>query len=549
MIYEHTLFLLTSSIILFIGYIITVSIIYFFIIRKLEKNKYHRRYYTKALTFQLTLLQYRRIRLLAQFIFGILAVIVIIFLLLRNSAPFGVKNTYSLTDNGSTLFGLTPKERYKVDQHEGIRIFRQVDDFIYFVTSMPFHFDNAKVKITYINSGPEQELHLGYKDQVGYHYFTKVIHTGFINALTWSFTGSNTLLYQREKVYGSLNAFINNTPKDGIIGIYNLNSHVLSPYVTLTDYQPKKDFTIIDTPLRGSHTLYVYLNNEAFNMSFYKQDLNWYGGEDSMSIKVYKDDEEVMTINAMDDGVTDDSKQLSPIQKIEVKNPGPDLPESGVYKVVVLAPGDTIIRRIETNLHKIVFADSVFPVENKEVYGQLISNTKPVTLFTNALYLTANTYHERTLQEISVDGKSLKRDKVQKEKTATPSASGLTEITIPKSDVVLKGFLGYFAFSEESFFNPMKYLLYPIKNENDIKLVDYILTDYKKPQKNGDWYTAEVEFDLKNAVVDKNKLSWIIRAPGLKKNNREIVIKNIEVEMTKDPLPLVKRLQQLWNRH
>jgi hypothetical protein len=541
---ELTKSLLTAFIIIFIIYIAAVSTVYFYLVRR-PRQKMTGRLYVKALPFHLTELQYRRIRLFTQFIFGALALIVIILITILNLTPFGVQMTYALNDKNKSIPEFGPKERVKTEIKNGKVTYKQIDDLIYFSTPMPFHYDQAKVRITFANTSPDQELQVGYKDRSEWHYLLKVFHAPMLDRLNWSTVGDKETLYQREKNYDSLEGFVNNIPSDEIIGIYNLEDGPLNPYRILPDYRPSKTKTVITTPLRGSHTMYVYLKNEPFHMTFYKQDLNWYKDADTITVTIFKDDFEVMEVISDDDGISDSSKHVLREEKFEVKNPGPDLPESGVYKVVINASTDTVIKRIETNLSKIVFSETLFPAGNKIVYPKIVEETKPVTLYTDALLLSANTYHREAYQDININDKILNINDIQKEFTATLSANTLSEITVPEGDVVLTGVLGYFSFSKDAYFNPIKYLLYPVKDESDIAFVDYILTDYRRPIENDDWKTTEVTFDLDDAYLSNNKLSWIIQAPGIRENKREVIIKDISVEMSKEPHPFIERL---WNR-
>src|SRR6185437_807582 len=94
-----------------------------------------------------------------------------------------------------------------------------------------------------------------------------------------------------------------------------------------------------------------------------------------------------------DDGITDASHKVLPPTDITIANPGPGLPETGIYKIVIDDNSDTVIKSIRTNLHKIVFAQSIFPIANRSAYYGVVSSTSATTVYTNALSLSALTYH------------------------------------------------------------------------------------------------------------------------------------------------------------
>lgn len=82
-------------------------------------------------------------------------------------------------------------------------------------------------------------------------------------------------------------------------------------------------------------------------------------------------------------------------------------------------------------------------------------------------------------------------------------------------------------------------------NIEDLALLDYVVAEYKPPQLTGEWKIAEHEFDLTDAKPDQGTLSWVINAPGLKENDRSILIKDIEIKLHKKPLPVFEKLREL----
>ncbi len=357
-----------------------------------------------------------------------------------------------------------------------------------------------------------------------------------LNDLSWSAIGmTSPVLFQRKQQFGTVDDFLAHPPTNALIGTYAYDKDFGTSKQQLPNYQPATTDTVIDTPLRGKHTMYIYLHHEPFHMIIEKQDLNWYEDPDPMTVTVYKDNDIVFQETVDDDGITDNSRKILPSQKIEIKNPGPDLPENGVYKVVIDANSDTIVKKITTNLHKIVFAGSVFPAGNNNVYGSVIATTSATTLYTNALLLSATTYHNAGLQNITVGNQTIHMEEINNIYPITPLGD-ITNVIIPKGDIIINGFQGYFAFSQDQFFNPTPYHILPINSKYDIPLVDYIITDYHPSTKIGDWQVAERTFDLQTATIKNNTLSWIIVAPQLNANNREILINNIDITFRKKPL-------------
>lgn len=497
---------------------------------------------------------------ISKLIFLCLSFGVIIYVLIGNFAPFGITEAYSKIDL-KNITALVPGDRVSAFQENNETLYKQTSDLIYFSTNMPFKFDTAKMKVTFKNINEEQQLLVGYQDQVQWHYESKLIDAPFMDLQSWSRTGTNSMLYQKINSYNSVEDFLGNPPKGKTIGSFNFDTNTLGlSKVSISNYQPKTTDTLITTPLRGKHIIYAYLKNERYKMTITKQDLNIYDDPDPVTITIYKDKDIVYKLTAEDDGVSDTSGKVFPAQEIYIENPEAEFPEEGVYKIVIDTTQDVVIKSIKTNFHKIVFEGPIYPIENNEVFPRIAEKTVPTKLFTNAKSITARTFHNPALQEIKVasesadilaspiptpkarnnqpvasDSASFKIDTLHQDVTV-PLEYPISQILFPKSDVMVNGFLGYFAFEKDQLFYPTAYSVLPITKKEDIEKVDYILTDYSSPTIDGEWKVAEVGFDLSNAVIKNGKLSWLIRAPGLKENGREIIIKNIEVELTKKPL-------------
>src|SRR6185369_8271586 len=345
--------------------------------------------YLKEFPIHLTKETVQKIRIIGQFLGIILLTAFIAYIFLNNITPFGVTTHYTLQQNTANISDPGPKNRVDVEEKNGIKIFHQKHDLIYFNTKMPFIFDDATVKITFRNDSPDQTLSLGFQDQSRYHYDTQLIDVPLLNTLSWNTIGmTSPILYQRKLHFGTVDDFLAHPPKDALIGTYAYDNDFGASTQQLPNYQPATTDTVIDTPLRGKHTMYLYLHHEPFHITIEKQDLNWYEDPDPMTVNIYKDGDLVNQTFVDDDGITDNSQKTLPPQVVEIKNPGPGLPEDGIYKIVIDASSDTIIKKISTNLHKIVFAGSLFPAANHESYGTVIASTSATTVYTDALLLS-----------------------------------------------------------------------------------------------------------------------------------------------------------------
>jgi hypothetical protein len=456
---------------------------------------------------------------------AILSLTVVGYVLAANTTPFTVIRKY--TNKNKNILVLAPQNR--ISESNGI--YKQLDDLIYFNSSMPFKFNQANIKITYKNSDPKQLIMLGYHDQNEWHYNTTPLDIPWLDNVNWSKIGKGPFLYQKNPLYKSVDNFIKNLPQNKVIGVADYSDFdFIQPDTMMPNYQHAKTYTTINTPLRGKNTLYVYLDHETFNMSITKQDLNWYADPDAVKINVYKGNDNVYAATINDDGNSSSNHVAGTAQTIHIKNPGPGLPEPGVYKVVIDAPYDTLITKISTNLHKIAFEGPLYVADNKTVYSGVISKTNPTNLVTNAQQLSLQSNHGQS--KTALVDKQLTNINAPNQEVKATNTNTTATITIPNSDMIVNG-SGYFAFSPDQFFAPTPYKILPINSADDIAQADYILTNYTPPTHDGDWLVAERDYNLNDAVVNKRQLSWVLEAPGLKENNRTVEYKQIDMTLRK----------------
>jgi hypothetical protein len=450
------------------------------------------------------------------------------YIALAYQMPFGAERLYSLRE--ASISALLPASRTEKVAVGDEVVTKQKDDLIYFTTKYPFRFDRAKVKIRFQNSNPNQRLELGFKDKPIWHYDMQVVDMPFMHSEEWRQVGEGPVLFQKSSDYSSVEQFFNDYPAKSLVG--TLAYSIPEEEMEIPNYVPEIRNTVIDTPLRGQHIMYVYVENEPFYMKVQKRDLNWYPDPDVLEIKVYKEGTTVFTAVVDDDGIEDDSKTPGILEEIEIQNPGPELPEPGVYKIIFDSSEDTLITHIETNLHKIVFAGHIYAAHNAEVYGP-VGKTATTTLFTNSKTSAFTVPHDAALQDATVNGETLPlHERGVTEKAATNQDGETTKITLPKSDARVEG-AGFYSLAEDQFFLPTRFSYTPIYGNEDAELVDYIISAYKPHRMVGGYYETEREFDLSIAAPEKGKLNWLIRAPGLKENGNEIIIKDIVVEYTK----------------
>lgn len=445
---------------------------------------------------------------------------ILLFVVYKNYPLFGEDVILS----GSEVSNLSPDDRVINFPKPST----QLSDIIYFDTKSE-GYDSAKVTITYKTENPEQELHIGYKDEPTWHYKTLPVYLPFIEKLDWNKIEDAPTLYQRNSKYTYVGQFLKYPPKEETVGTYYLNAnHSIN---VLEAYSPKKTPTIIDTPLRGNHTFYTYINNEPFDMTIEKSDLNWYQGEDVLTINVYKDDVLLSQKTIDDDGITDASRTVGEKLYVKVGYENGN-PENGVYKIVIRGNGDCVVTSIKSSFSRIVFEGPIYPISGQRVYDAAVAGVNPVNVFTDAKEITLRTQHNESTDDIKINGSKIAVDPSGEVHTYK-TESARNEINLGAGDIIVDGH-GYFAFDQDSFFTPFIYKRHEIKPSDNLEGINYLLTDYKKSFNSDDGFKVkELEFNLHDAFYNKDTLSWIIKAPKLNETGGKVYIKDIKVELHK----------------
>lgn len=382
--------------------------------------------------------------------------------------------------------------------------------------------------------GNPKEIKIGVRGSEKGNFQYQPLYNQVLNSLTWNQTSvGETNFWQKEKKYKDIFDLASKPPvsDESKVATYFFN---LSDIVMKESVSPSQSGLKIEKTLRGTHTLLVKVDKKPLSLTVVKQDQNTYKGEDVLSIQIYNGQNKIAEQLIPDDGVTDAGGLTMAAQKGEIKIN--DI-KPGIYQIVLkdmTESADTRIKSIEVNQSSLVF-NNIF-----------ILDEKPVTLWTNSKKIYMVTSHTAGIQTVKLDSKhDLKVEKEGKDfvfdltnpdsKIASSSAGNtpiLHKLEISKNDLNIRGD-GYFAFSKESFFNPEPIKSVDLSTVSDISTIDYIIANYQKAKKDGEWYTAQAYFDPKDIKVDGDKLYFSLESPELSSYSGEIVIDNLEVTVKK----------------
>lgn len=468
---------------------------------------------------------------------GLIGLLIIVFLCFRFFTPFGAIVSYQFnsilnSDKLSKLKGAEETSSFKPGENGVLQIPQQT--IRQNVVTFNLKLITKPIEGVWVNlkfKGSPKEIKIGVRGSAKEKYQYLPLYHQVLNSLTWNqTTEGQTTFWQRERKYQDLAGLVSKPPVSD-------DTKVASYFFNLGDFSlsqkkvssPSEKNTIFTRTLRGAHILFIQVDRKPLNITIEKQDFNAYIGEDVLLIELYKDDKQTIKKEIPDDGVSEANnlKMKPQTEQIQIDNLEP-----GVYKLVLSDKSqrmDFLITKVETNQSALVSSSPLY-----------ILDDRPATIWTNSKKITVSTWHEYSMQTVKLDNLyNLKIDKINKDfefnlskPETTDNTRVLHQLDIPKNDLIISGD-GYFAFSQESFFDPEPIKTVDLSKVTDLNNIDYIIGNYQLAKKDGEWYTAQAYFDSKDIIIDGDNLYFSLESPELNSYGGEIVIDSLEVTVKK----------------
>ncbi|OGF41314.1 hypothetical protein A2477_03080 [Candidatus Falkowbacteria bacterium RIFOXYC2_FULL_47_12] len=461
--------------------------------------------------------------------FVLYSILLLIILVLLNKAilPFG-KITYKVTpcDNSFFIQKLHPKDRVSVVDKKTCTQ-RVSGEPVYFNLNTQRTFNEADATITYRNSGQNNVIEMGVQADARKNYRLQPLENKIIDSLNWDKISENGVtLLQKNKIYNSVDAFLNNLPPKSEIATYHYD---LPTQATIPNYQPNNQPVIIKQPLRGSYQFYTYVDGPTAEFEFLFSDLNNNKDADNVALTLYDMRNNPVTVrNIVDERGGEEMRQAQDAGglHLELTTLAP-----GFYKMEMAATDDIVTTQILSSQKILSFINRLWLADS----SQLPPLTKGrvgvgYTLYTDAGEITASTLNPAALQKILINHDVLNLDETYRQ-FSVPANEPLNTIQFAHDDVIISG-AGIFSFSPESLYNPNYRKI--SKNQN-LDSINYIITTYQpQPNAAGEWRTKTLHFDLKNAFRYKHNYNFILSVPGLIAGDHVddyVEIKNIKINL------------------
>lgn len=469
----------------------------------------------------------KKIIIIRIFLWLILAVILGCLAYLKIAPTGKISYTYDFSKPQFFIGKLTPAERVTISSGSA----KITGEPVYFSLRTPRRFEKASVTVKFKNNSDSPIVELGLlNDKVTWSNDIKPLQNKIIDRLmmVWPTVSRDGLnLIERDKKYQTVDEFLERLPEAREIALYHYN---LKNNFILDQYKPQNEFRTIETSFRGPGQFYTYIENEELDYAFNFVDLNVNKDNDPIDVKVYSPDGLIYSNHLADDTAAGPERQAN----FRI----PDLP-AGVYRLSIIANDDIITKNITSR-------QSRFAIINKVWLSS--GQRKNLVLYSNSRLISAQTINPASLGIIKVGQETIDLNetykqfslKVASQPAAKPKASGpngsesgIVKVELAKDDIIISGD-GVFSFTEADMIDPRHKNVDRNLDINQEK-INYILTDYKRPLKAGEWLIATADFDLTKAYQENGKYQFLVSVPGFKVEGAAsgvMEIKEIKINLT-----------------
>lgn len=280
-------------------------------------------------------------------------------------------------------------------------------------------------------------------------------------------------------------------------------SNTLKTQFSTSYTQTLKNYTVV---LRGPHTFYT---SATPSVSVTKRDLNWYADDDNATITYGAGEVQVIA----DDGIRNATKTIGNPLLATFNG-------SHQTQQLTLKANDCLFTQIQAGEHFVT--RKVFLANSPTYLKNMSQNTTPRTLFFQSrkpAKITAVIYHDEAAQTVLFNNASIILNK-SKKKASLDLPAGSYIVSVPIENIILETNAGYFAFDNDSYFEPFEYEVIPVEQYAD---ADAVVTDYVPSQldQNGVWH-SQVTFNRSEAYITDHKARFAINVQKFLANETHI---------------------------
>ena len=440
------------------------------------------------------------------------------------------------------IYNFTPVER--VNETKG-RYRQLVGDPVYFSVYTPRTFSQAKLTIRYRSQlgSTTPIIEAGVlADNLVWRYDLQPLENSILSDLEhvwYKVEHEGIILLQKKNNYQDINEFLEDVNSGGLIGCSGKELQCVATYnyPLYPDFVWPKEITPaaiqeVHIPLRGGHSLFVYLDGSNFKVSANFVDLNQDKVADPARF-ILTDAQGIVAEAGFEDENLDPTGGKEEDRSLTLEKAGL-LP--GIYRLEFKIGNDMVIKNFKISTNRFVFVNKFWPVS----YGQEIQ------IFTDANYLQVKAMGPASLQKLNFADKQFALNRPYEQFDFIAGRRGqANQINIEKDDIVLEN-NGVFALSADNLFNPQfaKIDRYFKFDDN----VQYVIAKYQSVTNFGEVKEevkeAEATFRLKGVYREKGKYNFMISVPGLKTDDGQEDY--LEIESVKIDFSGRNLWQKIW---
>lgn len=451
---------------------------------------------------------------------------------------------WEASDVSPFVHGLRPTGRVEPVRDDGNGAFHRLSgDPIYLSVTPPGNYETVNVDVWFApHEQPMVELGATVNAQAGQIDLRSLWHKT-LEELGWSTVRDGDLaLYQRQRVYDSVDDLLRDPPPLSSIATYHTN---LPEPEAMPRAWTGGAPVMNNVSLRGNHEFLAATDGRMLTLDVMYMDMNRNVGADPVAVRVYQNGETVALVDIPDDGVVDTTNASLERKTFRVEATGL-MP--GLVKVELQANNDIYWRSISSSLPKMTFTRNVF-VGDEVGY---VDDVRPVTLWTDAQHLTFFTRHAEGVQKVMVGDQTVDVAIPHEHYDVENDRSGLTKVTIPKGDLLVVTD-GRVAFSPEAFFNPFPVQL-DDRTDLDKLQVDYIIAKMSEPRRSDAWTVNGAEFWMPELEVEsardeatgsqEGSRRFVISLPRVHEREAYVDVHKVELTFRRPP----RSLRDVWGR-
>lgn len=475
----------------------------------------------------------RRLRLF----FALILAVVLSFFIYWKIVPTGrvtydLKWPRGLASGRGFIYDFRPALRLATSSSDQLTV---IADPVYFSLFTPRAFDQATVTINYINhlASDTPIIELGVlKDPVAGSYDLEPLQNEILDDYEGKWrvlsAADNKVVLESSPTYDSAAAFLKDlnagTLKDcptGPARCLALYNYLFTPPFS-RPAGPVIAPLVVTQALRGSHQFYWYLPAGAWYLNFDLADQNQIIGADPVTVNLWQGSR-LIAAKSLSDATA------APDGRVETRSLALNgtVKAAGVYKVEIKTTDDVIIDRLGASSDQLAFIGRIWPV----------GSSTPLAWFTDSPVLQAETSNAASLGPVKFGDQSFALNQTYQQFSWRKSGAGASAdaagaanmINLPHNDIILSN-NGIFSLSALTLINPN-----PLRVDRyftDRGAVKYILADYRAPQTVNGLITATATFNLREAVRENGKYTFVLSVPGLMiGSGTSLEIKEISVSL------------------